>query len=743
MRLPNYAQFRDYVFNPWRLDRENDTELDLREQLLETESQLPKMPVAETNKKKFLARSIFGFFFILGWALAAIQLFSQSRLPSTYREKGNSYSSKPTISLEQVFSGKWNANETSRSERWIPGPNGADGHILRRDNTGEKPFLRVDDLSSCSQADWNTENDCITTLKLLNSSILQVNGVEIRVHDVWPSPDLQWLLIMSDYQKQWRHSSTGRYWIMGIASQIVQYLDPTDGDSRMQWASWSPTSSHIVFARENNLFLRPIISSQIINMTEDGGSDLFYGVPDWVYEEEILQTDRAAWWSPDGRTIAFLRLNDSQVSDYSLRHYFSSKSEPKKFKYPMAGEPIPVADLQFFNIVTNSMLSVESVDEHRERVILEVLWVSEDSIMMRETNREFDIERVSLINTQTYSCETVRTENMTAVDGGWVEVEPPQTMVLVPSDPTNGRPHDGYLALKVHGGYRHMAYYSTLRATSPSMLTSGSWEVADTPTVDLSSNMVYFTANKKSPLERHLYEVKLDGNNLASVGNTDEKPGYYFASFSHLAGFFILSYEGPEIPWKKILTTGSSYERGLRYTESLEDNQALSEMAATYSLPTVEYGNINVDGFTLQTRELRPPSFDPNKRYPVLFAPYGGPSSQLVNMQFTVGFEAYLASSLGYLVVSVDGRGTGSAGRMFRCVVRDRLGYWEAYDQIEAGKIWAQKSYVDNDRMAIWGWSYGAYLTLKTLEQDAGRTFQYGMSVAAVADWRLYGKTIP
>ena len=122
---------------------------------------------------------------------------------------------------------------------------------------------------------------------------------------------------------------------------------------------------------------------------------------------------------------------------------------------------------------------------------------------------------------------------------------------------------------------------------------------------------------------------------------------------------------------------------------------------AAHALPTLVYGTIDVDGFTLQTLERRPPSFDPSKRYPVLFAPYGGPNSQWVTKKFTVGFEAYLASTLGYLVVSVDGRGTGFAGRMFRCAVRDNLGYWEAHDQIAAGKLWAQKSYVNEARMAI------------------------------------------
>ena len=163
-------------------------------------------------------------------------------------------------------------------------------------------------------------------------------------------------------------------------------------------------------------------------------------------------------------------------------------------------------------------------------------------------------------------------------------------------------------------------------------------------------------------------------------------------------------------------------------------------MVEDYALPAEIYTNVTVDGVVLQALERRPPHFNPAKKYPVLFYMYQGPGSQEVNRKFTVDFQAYVASSLGYIVVTVDGRGTGYIGRKQRCQVRGNLGYYESHDQIEAGKIWASKPYVDESRMAIWGWSYGGFMTLKVLEQDAGRTFQYGMAVAPVTDWRYYGK---
>jgi dipeptidyl aminopeptidase len=214
------------------------------------------------------------------------------------------------------------------------------------------------------------------------------------------------------------------------------------------------------------------------------------------------------------------------------------------------------------------------------------------------------------------------------------------------------------------------------------------------------------------------------------------KPGYFGISFSEGAGYALLSSKGPAVPWQAVINTqGDKVE----YEAVIEENPKLVEMVEDYALPAEVYTNVTIDGYTLQVLERRPPHFNPSKKYPVLFFLYGGPGSQTVDRKFTVDFQSYVASSLGYIVVTVDGRGTGFIGREARCIVRGDLGHYEARDQIETAKIWANKGYVDESRMAIWGWSFGGFMTLKVLEQDAGQTFQYGMAVAPVTDWRFYG----
>jgi dipeptidyl aminopeptidase len=210
---------------------------------------------------------------------------------------------------------------------------------------------------------------------------------------------------------------------------------------------------------------------------------------------------------------------------------------------------------------------------------------------------------------------------------------------------------------------------------------------------------------------------------------------YWGAEFSTGAGYVNLAYSGPGVPYQKVISTPSNPEK---IEQILEDNRALASMASSHELPHKIYQNVTIDNYTLQVVERRPPHFDPEKQYPVLFYLYGGPGSQQVSRRFQVDFQSYIASSLGYIVVTVDGRGTGFIGRKARTIVRNELGKYEARDQIETAKIWAAKPYVDASRMAIWGWSYGGFMTLKVLEQDAGQTFRYGMAVAPVTDWRFY-----
>lgn len=310
-----------------------------------------------------------------------------------------------------------------------------------------------------------------------------------------------------------------------------------------------------------------------------------------------------------------------------------------------------------------------------------------------------------------------------------------QNTKYIPADPAKGREHDGYVDEIIVDGDNHLAYYTPLDTDKPIILTKGKWEVDEAPSsVDLGNNLVYFVSTQKSSIERHVYSVKLDGTDLRPLTDVTSD-GYYDVDFSKHGTYALVSYRGPGIPYQKMISTPVS---GQNLNLTWMENEQLHTMAKTHELPTLHYSTVNIDGVDLNVVERRPPHFNPNKKYPVLFYVYGGPGSQLVKKTFNVDFQNYIAGAMDYIVVTVDGRGTGFIGRKARTIVRGNLGYWEAHDQIETAKIWGQKKYVDDSRIAIWGWSYGGFMTLKTLEQDGGRTFKYGMAVAPVTDWRFY-----
>ncbi|KAE8149977.1 putative dipeptidyl-aminopeptidase B [Aspergillus avenaceus] len=717
-----------------------DGEPDADEPFLQTSSQK-----AASGKR---TRRIFWALICLcvgGWVLALVLFLVQGR--SDYRtasetlqqhesDSESTNSGKP-VTLDQVLTGKWLPQ--GHDIKWIAGPGGEDG-LLVGAGEADNGFLRVTDIRD---GDGDNQKERV----LMKKPVSWVNGKTVVPYATWPSPDLKKVLLMANREKNWRYSFTGTYWIFDVDTQTAQPLDPGVPDGRIQLATWSPNSDAIVFVRDNNMYLRKLSSETVISITKDGGADLFYGVPDWVYEEEVFATNSVTWWSNDGKQIAFLRTNESAVPEFPVQYFLSRPSGNKPppglenypdvmhIKYPKAGSPNPVVSMQFYDVEKDEAFSVDVPDDFPDddRIIIEALWASDGKAIVRATNRESDVVKVFLIDTKSRTGKLVRLEDIAGLDGGWVE--PSRTTRFVPADPSKGRPHDGYIDTVIHDGYDHLAYFTPLDNSEPIMLTTGEWEVVKAPSaVDLNRGLVYFIATKESPTQRHVYRVKLDGSDFRSLTDTS-KPGYYDISFSDGAGYALLSYQGPSIPWQAIVNTNGDE---LTTEKTMEENAELAAMVETYALPTEIYQNVTIDGYTLQLVERRPPHFNPAKKYPVLFQLYNGPTSQRVDRKFTIDFQSYVASNLGYIVVTLDGRGTGFSGRKTRCIVRGIIGYYEAQDQITTAKMWAEKPYVDATRMAIWGWSYGGFMTLKTLEQDAGRTFQYGMAVAPVTDWRFY-----
>ncbi|CAN8099163.1 unnamed protein product [Discula destructiva] len=688
---------------------------------------------------------LLGGIFVAAWVLSLfIYVSSKSYKHSSDFEHDPqataSRGSGKKLTLDTIMSGEWRA--VTHTVSWIAGPNGEDGLLLEQ-SVSDDGFLVVEDVRK-TNPDMDSGASTAETKVLMEKGWFLYKGRQFQTQTATPSGDMLNVLISTDDERVFRHSSTAKYWIFNVAKQDVEPLVPDEPDAIVQLAKWSPTNNAVAFVRKNNLYVRFVGSTEVRQITNDGGDNYFYGRPDWVYEEEVLAGDTATWWSQDGKYLAFFRTNDTAVPEYPLQYFVSKpkggqtegvENYPVQLaeKYPKAGAPNPVVDLLFYDVDRGDKFEVK-IDggfADDDRLITEVVWAGQ-SVIIKETNRVSDIMRVVLVDVKSRSGKTVRTVDVGKIDGGWFEIS--QKTHYIPADPANNRPHDGYIDTVIHDDGDHLAYFIPLDTSNPIMLTKGSWEVHDAPSaVDLSKNLVYFIATKESSIQRHGYSVKLDGTDMKAVTDTSQE-GYYGLSFSSGAGFALVSYDGPKIPWQKVISTPSN---PVKYEHVIEENKALADRAKKYELPIKIYGTINVDGVELNYLERRPPHFNPKKKYPVLFFQYSGPGSQSVTKKFAVDFQMNIAS-LGYICVTVDGRGTGFIGRKNRVIVREHLGHWESHDQIAAAKHWASLGYVDASRLAIWGWSYGGYNTLKTLEQDAGETFSYGMAVAPVTDWRFY-----
>lgn len=690
---------------------------------------------------------IVGGLFLGAWLLALVLfLWSQAYRhssaiphdPTATASRGNG----KKITLDQVMGQEWRVKKQSIS--WIEGANGEDGLLLEQGAAG-RDYLFVEDIRASKSSDGATSLESKTLMK---DGYFRFGEEGLLAGRVFPSRDLKKVLVATNIQSNWRHSFYARYWIFDVETQTAQPLDPENKDGRVQLASWSPQSDAIVFTRDNNLFLRKLSSSTVTQITTDGGPNYFYGVPDWVYEEEVFGGNSATWWADDGKYLAFLRTNESEVPEYPIQYFISRPSgarpvpgeenypEVRQIKYPKAGAPNPIVDLLFYDVGIAEVFEVKIAGgfEPDDLLITEVIWAgSTGKALIRETNRESDVLRVVLVDVETRSGENVRQQDVQKIDGGWFEIS--HDTRYIPADPANGRPHDGYIDTVIYENNDHLAYFTPMTNPMPIMLTSGNWEVVSAPSaVDLKKNLVYFTSTEESPIQRQVYSVYLNGTGHQPLTDTSNE-GYYDVSFSSGAGYALVSYDGPNIPWQKVISTPSNANH---YEHTVEENVDLADKARKHELPIEIYSTVNIDGFDLQVVERRPPHFNEHKKYPVLFYLYGGPGSQTVSKKFGVDFQSYVAANLGYIVVTVDGRGTGFIGRKARTIIRGNIGYYEAYDQIATAKIWAQKKYVDESRLAIWGWSYGGFMTLKVLEQDGGQTFSYGMAVAPVTDWRFY-----
>ena len=596
---------------------------------------------------------------------------------------------------------------------------GEDGQYATFDNTGS---LKLENLATGS-----------------SRVLVTPDAVPEDASDYWLKPDVSKVLFATNYTKQYRHSYFANYFVYDLATKTRTPI-AADQQGDIQYAVWNPVSDSIAYVRNNNLFIWT--ANKTTQITKDGSPDMFNGVPDWVYEEEILGDRSAIWWSPDGKSLAYLSFNETGVPTYTVPYYMCRRRTAPaypcdlKIRYPKVSETNPTVSFNLldFDTLVSKKVATDAFKPN-DLIIGEVAWLTDkhSHVIFRAFNRVQDYEKLVLVDTSSGKASIVRER-----DGsdGWLDNNLAISYVgnVGLSKRQTGFNSTYYVDLSDESGWTHLYLYPTTGG-KPIPLTSGQWEVEKILKVDKARGVVYYSSTEHHSTERHVFSVSL--RNITKKALVDATvPAVWDASFSAGGSYYILNYQGPDVPYSELYSINSTTP-----IKTLADNKGLYQLLQTYKLPKVSWLELDhPSGFKLNAELRLPANFDPNKKYPVLFTPYGGPGSQEVQKTIpTRGWAAYIASDpeLEYITFTVDNRGTGYRGRAFRSTVAKQLGNLEAEDQVWAAREIAKYPYVDKNKIVIWGWSYGGYLSAKVLETNSG-AFSMGLITAPVSDWRLY-----
>ncbi len=527
-------------------------------------------------------------------------------------------------------------------------------------------------------------------------------------------PEGHRLLIYTNSQRVWRENTKGTYYVYDMTTGTLSPVSTAEG--WQQFAKFSPDGTKVGFVRDNDLYVVDLATGKERAVTHDGSDTIINGTFDWVYEEELGLRD--GWrWSPDSRRIAYWRLDQSPIPEFLLEDQLKLYPEVTPIRYPKAGEPNSLVQIDVFDLQSGKTVRMDTGADP-EAYLARMEWAeSPDELVIQKLNRHQDTLTVMLADAATGSAHPILTEGSDT----WVDVDLDFRWV-------NGGKQ--FLWTSERSGWDHLYLYNR-DGSLARQLTDGDWDV-DAPQGVSSDGWVYFTGAREGPEERYLYRVPLKGGDVERL---TDRPGWHDVQMSPDARFYMDGWSRFGVPPEFGVFRGDGSA-----VRTLVDNAELKDRLASLDLGGHEFFTFTTsDGVKLNGWMIKPPDFDPSRKYPVLMYVYGGPGSQTVTDQW--GGPEYLWHQMlakeGYIVASVDNRGTGFRGRAFKNVTYLELGKWETHDQLEAARWLGSRPYVDAGRIGIWGWSYGGYMSLLSLF-EGGDLFKAGISVAPVTNWKFY-----
>lgn len=549
---------------------------------------------------------------------------------------------------------------------------------------------------------------------LFDTEDAKKQGMEYKMDNYEISKSGDRLLIQTNTTSIYRHSKKATYYIWDFTTKKLSKLF---NGAQVFYATFSPDETKAAFVFENNLIIEDFKPNTMKQITSDGEMNhVLNGMTDWVYEEEFALI-RAFEWSPNGKYIAYLRFDESAVKEYQIPVYKSaSYPEMYTYKYPKAGEDNSKIQLITYDVKAEKGTKID-LGSDEDIYIPRIMWTPQNKLCFQRLNRlqnHFEL----LMATPGKKTSTV------------VYSEKSETYIDVTDDLTFIDGGKSFIISSEQDGYNHLYHYG-IDGTKMTQITTGKFDVTSFEGYDEKSKTLYYQAAEKSPMERHLYSIKLTGS---SKNILLEEAGTHSASFSSDFKHYLHTYSDINTP------PVVSIKKGSKTVRVLEDNEKFKAYWAELGTQPMEFFTVKAaDGLTdLNGWKIEPKGFDKTKSYPLLMFVYGGPGSQMVKNSWYTSNKAwfqYLASK-GYYIACVDNRGTGARGVEFKKCTYKTLGQIETQDQIAAAEQLAALDYIDANRVGMFGWSYGGFMASLCLSK--GEVFTTAVAVAPVSSWEYY-----
>ncbi|MEN8153628.1 MAG: S9 family peptidase [Acidobacteriota bacterium] len=533
-----------------------------------------------------------------------------------------------------------------------------------------------------------------------------------------------YLMIFTNTKKVWRSHTRGDYWVLNIKSRKLSQLGRDLPPSSLMFAKFSPHGRLAAYVSEKNIYVEDILTGEITQLTSDGGGNIINGTSDWAYEEEFGLRDGFRW-SKDSKEIAFWQINTEGVGIFTMINNLDS-IYPKliKFAYPKVGTTNPEAKIGVVKLKGKKITWMRIEGDKRDNYLPWMEWAARtNELVIQQINRRQNRNRILLANTSTGETRVVFKEETT------IWTDPFKNLKWI----KNG---NEFIWKSERTGWMHL-FLVSMDGKNIRQITKGKYEVIRFLDINEKTGYIYFIASPKNPTQRYLYKAGIDGNSPAIRVTPKHMNGHHSYNISPDNKYALHTFSTHRNPPVTELIRLKDH----KFIRTLENNKDLKNRFSKLNINLKEFFRIPLDNnIELDAYMIKPPDFNPEKKYPVIFYVYGEPWGTTVQDRWSGGdLWDYFLSQQGYIIISVDNRGTTvPRGRAWKESVYKKIGIVASFDQEAATRYIIQKwDFIDKERIGIWGWSGGGSMTLNCMFRFPD-IYKTGIAIAFVSNQKFY-----